>query len=503
MRAPGLNVVKRLGKATKARKTYLISGLNPRTGFRAYNSTIVGMERGILERLYFICEDGVWTEPPVPVNGTINRRLERFATLLDNLAHRRHPLEHMEFAMCYHGPRRARYIKAAESLKNKSVCKKDAEVGYFLKFEFYDFECKNNPSPRGISPRDDRYLCSAGAYLHPIEPEIYKNIETVFGYPVVLKGYNQEGRGRLIARYWSEIADPVAISIDASRFEQSVGTDALNWEHSRYKRFYKGDKLFAKLMRWQIKNRGRARTPDGHLSFEIEGRRMSGDKNTALGNCLLSSALGYAFMEHVGIGIAFYRLFCDGDDAVMIISKKHLKLVMATLTPWYREMGFRMKVETPAYMLEHIDFCQSRPIWTPQGYLMVREPHKALSKDSMSKKPLDSRKNYQRWIASVGQGGVAMTGGIPCMQAYYHCLVKGSEGAQPLKGDPSLTDFFQYKVQGMDRKLTDIHPKTRSSFSLAFGVSPRAQTCIEQYYNTLRLEYGSGDSVLAPFAKVW
>jgi len=500
---PGLKVTKRLGKATKARMTYLISGVNPKTSFLAYNSTIIGMERAIIERLLLIREDGEWQTPPTPLPNLFDQRLRKFTELLDGYSTRNHPLELEAFANCYHGPRKVRYLKAAAVLRDRDIRAEDAILKFFLKFETYDFIEKPNPSPRGINPRSDEYLCSLGAYLHPIEKKVYRNISKVFGYPVVMKGYNQSDRGKLIEEYWTDVDDCVGISIDASRFEQSVGVKALRWEHARYQKYYKGDAKLRKLLSWQIYNRGRASAPDGHLSYRVDGRRMSGDKNTALGNCHISSALAYAFLDSLGLSVKQYRVFCDGDDCVLFISRRYLPEVMSKLPGWYREMGFRMKVEKPAYMLEHVDFCQSRPVWTPDGYLMVRTPERALSKDSVSKKPLDTIKTYKRWIAAVGQGGLSMTGGIPCCQAFYSCLVRGSEGAQPLNNDPSLTDFFQYKVQGMNRKETEVHERTRSSFTLAFNVSPRAQRSIESYYQKLILTFDKLWSIPMPFAPVW
>lgn len=498
---PGLRVTRRLGKATKTRKTYLISGVNPKTGFLAYNSTITGMERAIVERLFYIQENGIWTTPPVPVPQLFNKNLELFKKRLLKMSKRAHPLSHSDFAMCYHGPRRERYLKAATSLEELRVRRKDSYLKFFMKFETYDTIEKPNPSPRGINPRDDRYLCSLGAYLHPIEKKVYRNIARVFGYDVVMKGYNQQDRGRILSQYWSEVEDCVSISIDASRFEQSVGETALKFEHDVYKSFFKGDPLLAALLSWQIKNRGSASAPDGHLVYELIGRRMSGDKNTALGNCLLSSALGYSFMLSLGLESSRYRFFCDGDDAVLFVSRKHLEKVKENLVPWFRGMGFRMKVEKTAIMLEQVDFCQSRPVWFPDGYVMIREPYRGLSKDAVSKKPLDSVKNYERWIAAVGRGGLSTAGGCPVSQSYYQCLIRNSHGAKALaEKDPSLKDFFKYKIQGMDRKYSEVHPASRASFSLAFGISPQAQRIYESYYDRLSLVYGLREVDLLPVA---
>lgn len=104
-------------------------------------------------------------------------------------------------------------------------------------------------------------------------------------------------------------------------------------------------------------------------------------------------------------------------------------------------------------------------------------------------------------MAAVGQGGLSTTGGCPVSQSFYECMVRNSQGARPLfSGDPSMVDFMQYKVQGMTRRKQQVHPHSRASFSLAFGISPRAQICIETYYDSLKLDFGLGENILMPFA---
>ncbi len=474
--------------------------MNPKEKFLAYNSTIVGVTRAVLERLIYIHEDGEWKDPPTPLPGIFNKRLENFTSQFKRYVTRQHPLEHIQFAMCYHGPRRKRYLRAAENLRSRSVTQKDAMLKFFLKLESYDFIEKENPCPRGINPRTDEYLCSLGCYLHPLEKKVYRIIEKIFGYKVVMKGFNQQQRGAIFKEHWDAVDRCVYFPIDAKRFEQSVGEDALKWEHSLYEMFFKGDKHLKRLLKWQLLNKGKARTPDGFMFFMVTGRRMSGDMNTALGNCLISAALMFAFMEHCKI--EKYRAVCDGDDCGLFVADYHIPVLEAELDKWYREMGFRMTVGDIAHVLEHADFCQSRPVNLGDQYVMVRNPVRALSKDSLSKKPLDSLKNYRRWIASVGQGGLSTSGGVPVSQSFYHCLVRNSCGAKPLKDDPSLKDFMSYKVQGMSRKFSKITDVARASFSLAFGISPAAQECAEDYYDNLQMVHGERRENLIPLANL-
>lgn len=484
---PDLLVKKGVGSIRKERKTYLLHGMTPGGKYLAYNPTIEAAERALKERLFYINVDGKWIEPPTVSRATVMTSLSSFTKLLLKMSRSQHPLEHEAFANCYHGPRKVRYLRAAEELAREPIKRVDAHLKFFLKFETYDFESKV-PSPRGINPRSDRYLVSLGSYVRPIEKRIYKNVAKVFGYRVILKGMNQADRGKLISSYWDEFNDPVAIALDASRFEQSVSDAFLEWEHKVYQSFYPGDKLLTKLLLWQRFNVGKCRTADGSLKFKIRGKRMSGDANTALGNCLISSALGYEFLKH--IGVLKHRFFCDGDDCVLIIGRGDLTAVMTNAKPWYNNLGFRMKVEHPTFILEGLDFCQSRPVQTPEGYLMVRHPYRALSKDSVAKKPLDNEKVYRRWIKAVGEGGISLSGGIPVMQSYYLALLKAAGNVKPLMNDPVQRDFAEYKLVGMNRKCAPVQELVRASFCLAFDVNPESQRVIELFYDTITLRFG-------------
>jgi hypothetical protein len=58
----------------------------------------------------------------------------------------------------------------------------------------------------------------------------------------------------------------------------------------------------------------------------------------------------------------------DGDDLVMFVPESSLS-TLADLESWYSNWGLRMKVEPPAYFPEQVEFCQSRPVWTPSGWV--------------------------------------------------------------------------------------------------------------------------------------
>jgi hypothetical protein len=299
---------------------------------------------------------------------------------------------------------------------------------------------------------------------------------------------NAQQRGKLVARKWNRFRTPVAVGLDASRFDQHVSVDALRWEHSIY-RLMNNDPEFAELLSWQIRNKGFGSARDGKVKYKVSGCRMSGDMNTALGNCLLMSSMVYAYLQHKGVKGS---LINDGDDCVVFMEKRDLLRFSEGLDAWFTEMGFTMKVEDPVDVLEQVEFCQCRPIWTEDGYLMVRNVRQSLAKDSISLKPLDNFKVFEKWCFEVGGCGLSLTGGIPIVSHFYKCLQRASHGRSSgrLGYDPVFETGMRMMAKGMSRELCDkIHPKTRFSFYLAFGIQPDNQVLWEEYYDAYALQY--------------
>jgi len=234
-------------------------------------------------------------------------------------------------------------------------------------------------------------------------------------------------------------------------------------------------------MRWQLETKGRARAPDGKLSFKATGMRMSGDPNTSSGNCLDNAAMIFAFVNC--IGLVKHRVFLDGDDSVIIIEQSDLAIVQERAKAFFLNLGFRMKVENPAYSLERIVFCGSSPVIVDGHYVMVRNPSKSLSKDVMSKTSLLSKTTFHRWCAAVGQGGCSLNSGIPIQHAFYSSLARAGTGYVPFKMD----EYSPLSFRGKSSPV--VSGETRYSYFKAFGITPDAQVDIETYYNSFDLHY--------------
>jgi len=143
-----------------------------------------------------------------------------------------------------------------------------------------------------------------------------------------------------------------------------------------------------------------------------------------------------------------------------------------------------MKSETPKYVFEEIEFCKSHPIWTPQGYIMVRSIKQSIRKDVISLVPLDCRKMYDMWVKAVGDCGEALTGGLPILQEFYRGMQRAGDGAK--KWD--LATFgemgFTMLAKGMKRVYSEVAERTRYSFWLAFGITPDMQIAIENHFKS-------------------
>lgn len=480
-----LKVVYNLG-SPKRRKLFTLMGFSPRLVYGAFDANVNNAVTSVVERMLYVKNEvGKLVEPPTPCRfkfvNRMNEQLNHFKQTVKPTA----PLTKDQFLGTYVGRKRTIYENAFASLKIKPFKISDSYINWFLKAEKVAFTDSKSPVPRGISPRSPRYHVLLGPFIKRIEKNVYDVIAGMFGGKTVFKGLNSFERGKHLKSMWDEFVDPVAIGLDASRFDQHVSEDALKWEHSIYQMYYPNDKFFRYLLSLQLKNKCYGNMPDSRLEFTVYGKRMSGDMNTSLGNCLLMSSMVHAYCQ--SIRLKKFRLANDGDDCVLVIERKELSK-LENLRSWFLEMGFNMKREEHVEVFEQIEFCQSQPVWTPEGYIMVRNPHTSLSKDCVSLIPLTTPKLAKRWMAAVGMGGVALAGGIPIHQEFYQRLVDLGKGYDPLLGDLSQLTGAQYLGMGMKRRYGDIHWMTRVSYWRAFNIPPDRQQALEQEYKNRHFE---------------
>jgi hypothetical protein len=485
---PALTVKPRLGALPHVRTFFQVVGFSLPNNYLVHNSSLSNLARGVLTRVLLV--KGQPT--PKPLEGVYKSRLQYFRDLVVKRFSSTTPVSRQQFVEYYKGRRRTLYQRAADSLLHTSIRQSDAFIKAFVKAEFINSDDKPDPDPRVISPRDPRYNVEVGRYLRPIEHHIYNSIADIFGEPTVLKGYNASEIGEIFVNKWNKYRVPVAIGLDASRFDQHVSVEALDWEHSVYNRIYHSKEL-RRLLRWQLRNTVVGHCRDGKLKYKTEGCRMSGDMNTAMGNCLIMCALVHCYLQSRGIKGSLAN---NGDDCTVIIENKDLSKFQDGLSEWFLEMGFNMKIEKPVFEIEGIEFCQTHPVFVAGAYVMVRNFPKAISKDCLSLKTLSSPKVCRAWLDAVGQGGLSLTGGVPVYQDFYSSFIRISSTIDTKTTtrqnskrrhripDAEVSGGMAWLSKNMSRTYQAIDPRTRHSFYLAFGTTPDEQIALEGIYRS-------------------
>jgi len=466
-----------------------ISGISPPMKLSSFNSDINTLERAVKERVFFVKGKDGFEQPPRPAANYFERALAQTMSLLESHLPKTAPLSINACVETFRGPKRRIYEAAAESLEVKPLTQADSHVNVFVKYEKTDYTRKSDPVPRVISPRDPRFNINLACYLRPIEEKIFESLSQLFeGHRTVFKGMNAAESGQAMFGMWSSFKNPVAVGLDASRFDQHVSEDALKWEHTVYPKCFPPQyrARLEKLLSWQLTNKCSGYTKDGKLQYTLKGGRMSGDMNTSLGNCILMCCMIKQFSLDQGVRTLLAN---NGDDCVVFMEASDLERFSRGLDEWFRAMGFNMVDEPPCYTFEEIEFCQTHPVYVgpePSSYIMVRHPKWAIAKDTTSLYSFDSMKQYRGWLDAVGTGGLAMTGGVPVFQEFYASYLRH---ASPHKTQHHAQSWgVRALQQGMVRSYGPISPETRASFYWAFGVLPDEQCVLEDFYKRVDLD---------------
>lgn len=488
-----LTVTKFLGARRHVRRFFQVVGFSPPNNYLVHNSSINNLARGVLTRVFYVKGEPT----PKPSVGVYAERLRYFRDGLLRRFSTTTPVSRQQFVEFYRGRKRTVYQNAVDSLSTSGIVPSDAHIKAFVKAEFINSDDKPDPDPRIISPRDPRYNVEVGRYLRPIEHHVYRAIGQIFGDVTVLKGFNAQQTGRIFAKKWAKYDYPVAVGLDASRFDQHVSVEALRWEHSVYNGIFRNNKELARLLSWQLKNKVKGYCMDGKLKYTVDGCRMSGDMNTAMGNCLIMCALVHCYARLRGVQVSLAN---NGDDCTVIMEQKSLPRFLSGLSEWFVEMGFNMKVEQPVYEIEGIEFCQTHPVFVDGNYIMVRNFPKAIAKDCLSLKQLQSQRTCKMWMDAVGQGGLSLCGGIPVYQEFYSSYIRAASTISDKRArqtaarrhrvaDVELTGGLAWLSKGMTRRYTPVSEETRYSFYLAFGTTPEQQIALEEVYSKANFTY--------------
>jgi len=475
-----------------AKRVYVyLQGFGDRHKLICHNNSKVNIGRALVERVFRVKGPGGDLQlPPRPAKGVFASKMaEAFEVVTKILPPSFVPLTMTQFVGQVPAAKRLVYERAHLNYLNRGLYHAQCGVSAFVKFEKIILtDDKPDPVPRVIQTRSPVYHLRVGRFTRAIEKHVYDCISVLWGGPTVMKGINPDQVASNIVQAWNEFSDPVGVPLDAKRFDQHVSACALGWEHRVYNHCFGGDPELAWLLRQQLRNTGYADYPGGQIKYETDGCRMSGDMNTGLGNCLLMSCMMWAYCREVKVKA---RLINQGDDCVLIISKKDLPKIMGSFHSWFLELGFNMAIEgdVVAERLEEIVFCQLQLVNTGKcGWTMVRQP-KAVVKDAACLTP--DFGGIAAWMHAVGECGGALAGDIPVYGAIYRAYarsgVKSHSGLGVRDGHHGFRNTgMALASRGMNRAANGSPSATaRASFYFAFGICPDLQIALESRYDNL------------------
>lgn len=475
------------GQPVKQRKYHVVTRMGDNHNLGVFNNSVRSVERALLER-YALCEveKGVYL-PALPTTyrewkasglcdfrQQVVTRVRQTATVLTL----------RDVVKCYTGAKRRIYENALRSLMRTNLNKSDAKLKPFTKFEKQDL----SKAPRIINPRSPRYNLVLGKYLKKAEKTYFQAINEAWGghtAHTVIKGMNQRDAATVLRSKWDRFRKPVALGLDAKKYDMHVRIPGLEYEHSFYTHVFQVDELIG-LLRCQLQNYGVAYCPDGKVAFEVDGTRCSGDLNTALGNCIIMCALIWNLCKEQGIQA---ELANNGDDCVLFLEEDDLRRVVDAIPGYFVRFGFRMTVEDPVYDFEKLEFCQSQPVMLSSGWCMVRNVRTCLKKDPMCLIPIQNDRVWRKWLGAVGECGLASVPGCPVLQSFYGAFARSGKTASR-KFKQHIFKNTGVLERGFDGN-SEITDEARASFYAAFGITPDYQIALEHYYD--RMEIGSWD----------
>ncbi len=479
-------------KEVKSRNLLFVNVCGYEQDWGVHNNTIANLGRALHERVFKVKGENGLVDPPRP-DHAFSDTLVSFKDKWEACLSPCRISSHEAVVSGYKGRKARRYSDAYESLKQVPVTENDAHLTAFLKAEKTNLSLKQDPAPRLIQFPNPKYSLDLMTYLKFNEKNFMRAIDGVWGAPTVMSGYNCEELGAIMADKWSQFNNPIAVPLDFSRFDQHCSVEALNYEFGFYKRAFPGDQHLEWLLKQQLHPRGIAVAGDGAIRYHCpQGGRGSGQINTSMGNKLIVCGLMWEYFQEIGLNASLANM---GDDCVIFLERDDETKLSNTLTSWWLRKGYNAVVEPTCFELEEIEFCQSNPVCVNGHWIMVRNPIKALTKDCISLQPSETPAQIAATYMAISTCGRIINSGVPISFALHECLYKASS---KYTKRVEIDDDFMFKaveygnferMRGLKYQRKTISDMTRLSYYKAFGITPDTQVLLENYYNSLDLDF--------------
>lgn len=392
------------------------------------------------------------------------------------------PLDTVDYIRTFKGRKGRLYERAHDEYLLRGVTRRDASTRSFVKAEkmekpFVGLKHPNAPDPRIIQGRGPIYNIALGRFLKPIEEIVY-NLRWPKGglsnYPIFGKSHNSWKRGGLIAKKMSRIPNCRVLSLDCSRFDHHVNMPQLKLEHKFYKKCwgkYGGPEL-QRLLSWQLRNHS---SWCNGIVYKVLARRMSGDPNTALGNCILMFAMTFTALAGL---IGDWDMYCDGDDTLVFVSAEVLEQARELLISLFTRCGHVLRVDGIAKTIHEVRWCQCAPVRVEGAWRMVRDPTRVLARSLILSKYNQTAKQRRAHVGSIGECELALGAGCPVLDSFARALLRNA-GEDRLDRELVPTIDIAYRREGHQRTDRAINGTARLDFEETWGVTVDEQLAIE------------------------
>lgn len=387
----------------------------------------------------------------------------------------------------YTGLKRARYERAHINLikQGGSIRKEQARVRMFVKAEAYKID-DNKPYPdcRAIQYRSYEYTLLLASKIRPAEHKMYE-LSDVPGYGegrIFAKNMNQFQKAEALRDMVEGLPGCKIVCFDFSRFDAHVQQTMLRWVEQVAWNTAVGDPELQRLLSLQLTNHGVHGRGDEAIHYRVKGGRMSGDANTAGGNCIISATVLCSFMNQRGYR---YRALVDGDDSV--VTYYGPRITQEEVGRFVERYGMVIGIESEPTTLEEIDFCQAHPVEVDGQWTMIRNPMKVLTKMGMTHHK-DNPRGYVKRLLTTATCEGYLARGVPILQSFCRKYISSCESQmskRQLKKKYLKVEALSYRMQHLVTKIDDfqdirVSMRTRESFARAFGIGVQEQIDVER-----------------------
>lgn len=365
--------------------------------------------------------------------------------------------------------KRKLYLNAMHSLSaDPALHPRDHRADMFVKRER-----KSDPTkaPRAIQGFSPRYNLLYQTYLLPIEQH-FKNMG--YSKQLMTKGMDQIKQAKFIKTISDDFDQPCYILADHSRYDSRQHVGWLEAEARYSQSFYPGDDQFQYLCEKQIGvNHGVSKQG---TNYTVSGTRMSGVPNTSFGNSIINFAILSYWLN--SCGITKYRIVVNGDDSIILINAHdQSKLDPVKLS----ELGFGTTYDV-VHELHDVSFCQTQPITTANGSIMVRTPSRVITRCLTCIDPGVDLRLLPHWYHSVGLCELSLNAGVPILQSFAKFLIRC--GSRVI----TTNENSEYRAIKTPQRH-HITEQARIEFYRAFGHTITQQIDMEKHFDNKVVDF--------------